>query len=460
MKKSITIKITGMQCISCEEKIADALKKKEGVVDAESSYEKSEVKITFEDSVISEKELINTIENAGYSIKQNKDSNTNFFALALGIITILILFYFVFSDIVSLDFTKIDSSTSITILFLIGLLTGFHCIGMCGGFVLSYSSRKDSSFFSHILYGSGKTLSYTLIGAFFGLVGSIFVFTDELRGYAALFAAVFLILYGIKMLDIFQQLRSFTLRAPSFITKFVSGNTKKDSSPLSIGLLNGLMIACGPLQAMYILAAGSGDIFIGAKLLFFFGLGTLLPMLSFGLIANLLSISLTHKIVKFSGVLVIFMGLLMLNNGFTLLGSGFFLDSAQNNIDSSGIIIEDGYQIIHMNVTYYGWEPNKFVLKKGVPVKWIINGKQISGCNNEIIVKDYNLRIPIKYGEQVIEFTPDKEGTIKWSCWMGMISGVFIVVDDFESNTLDLDVPVAPGSCNSCGGCSNSCLGG
>ena len=30
------------------------------------------------------------------------------------------------------------------------------------------------------------------------------------------------------------------------------------------------------------------------------------------------------------------------------------------------------------------WSPNKFVFKKDVPVKWIINGKEITGCNSAI----------------------------------------------------------------------------
>src|SRR5512134_498499 len=46
-------------------------------------------------------------------------------------------------------------------------------------------------------------------------------------------------------------------------------------SPLVIGLLNGLMLGCGPLQAMYIMAAGTGSAQEGATMLFFFGLGTL-----------------------------------------------------------------------------------------------------------------------------------------------------------------------------------------
>jgi plastocyanin domain-containing protein len=83
-----------------------------------------------------------------------------------------------------------------------------------------------------------------------------------------------------------------------------------------------------------------------------------------------------------------------------------------------------------MDVTSSGWSPNSFVLKKGVPVKWIINGKQLNGCNNAITVPAYNLSFNIKSGEQTIEFTPTQTGVVQWSCWMGMIQGTFVVRDD------------------------------
>ncbi|MEI7960829.1 MAG: cupredoxin domain-containing protein [archaeon] len=93
------------------------------------------------------------------------------------------------------------------------------------------------------------------------------------------------------------------------------------------------------------------------------------------------------------------------------------------------------YQVIHMDVTGAGYSPNSFVLKTGVPVKWIINGIKLNGCNSGIIVPEYKLNFKLKTGEQTIEFTPTKSGTIQWSCWMGMIQGTFIVKDDAQIST-------------------------
>ncbi len=87
-------------------------------------------------------------------------------------------------------------------------------------------------------------------------------------------------------------------------------------------------------------------------------------------------------------------------------------------------------QVINMTVDSMGWWPDTFVLQKGVKVKWVINVWDLTKCTNEIIVRDYGLDIKLKKGENIVEFTPDKKGTIRWSCWMHMVNGSFIVVDD------------------------------
>ena len=94
------------------------------------------------------------------------------------------------------------------------------------------------------------------------------------------------------------------------------------------------------------------------------------------------------------------------------------------------------YQIIKMNVTSSGWQPDSFVLKKGIPVKWIIDGQQLTGCNNGIKVPSLGLSFTIKPGIQTIEFTPTQTGLIQWSCWMGMIKGKFTVNDDIISSNI------------------------
>jgi len=408
--------------------------------------------------------------------KQPKGDSAKTLGWVFGIIGIIIAGYFILQLTDKIGLPQLSQNMGYGLLFVVGLLTGFHCIAMCGGFVVSYTAKAAQegrkSYTSHLMYAIGKTASYTIIGAIFGLVGSIIAFTPTMRGVAGVLAGMFLLLFGLKMLNIFPALRKIQFRTPRFITRFVGKESESQSSPLVIGLLNGLMIACGPLQAIYIMAAGTGSMVEGAKLLFVFALGTLPVMLGFGYLTSFISSKMTHKILKASGAIVMVLGLIMINNGLTLAGTGYDVGSIVKSVGaesqgSSGTVgalssnvalLNDGFQEIRMDVTASGWKPDTFVLQKGVPVKWIINGKEITNCNKAIQVPKLGLSFDIKPGEQTIEFTPTESGTIPWSCWMGMIPGTFIIKDDINNvNPEEIKANTAPsrpaGTCGMGGGC-------
>ena len=239
-------------------------------------------------------------------------------------------------------------------------------------------------------------------------------------------------------------------------------------SPLVTGLLNGLFIACGPLQAMYLYAAGTGSMFAGAISLAAFGLGTLPVMLGFGTLISKISHKTTGKILKVSAIIVLILGLIMINRGLAISGSSFTFDtikagllgiSANAGIDSAsaGANIVNGVQEINMNVAG-GYSPNSFVLKKGVPVRWNVNVQQLTGCNSEILANEYGINQRLKQGLNVIEFTPDKVGTFGFSCGMGMIRGSFIVTEDGIATQSQVQAATPPKGMQ-CGGSSGGGCG-
>ncbi|MDD1605771.1 MAG: sulfite exporter TauE/SafE family protein [Methylococcaceae bacterium] len=337
------------------------------------------------------------------------------------------------------DMPQMRSDMSYGLLLLIGFLTSFHCVGMCGPLILGYTARETAqghkSHITHLLYGIGKTLSYTVIGGLFGAFGAVVAFTPYTQGAVGVAAGFFLVLFGLHMLEIFPALNHFQFKTPSFVMRFIGKEYRKHSNPFVIGLLNGLMIICGPLQAMYVMAAGTGSWLEGAMVLFFFGLGTLPLLLGFGFLTSLLSKNLTPKLLKASGVIVMALGVIMFNRGLAVTGSGVDFNTlvARTSQYFSPIAAEtpacDTEQTIRMDVVKAGFVPNKFTLHKGIPVKWVIDGKEINECNKAIVVPQYNLKFDIKKGLQTIEFTPTETGVIPWSCWMGMIPGTFIVVE-------------------------------
>ncbi|NOU13538.1 MAG: sulfite exporter TauE/SafE family protein [Methylococcaceae bacterium] len=337
------------------------------------------------------------------------------------------------------DLTKFNEHLSVGLLVLIGFLTGFHCVGMCGPLILSYATKNAragyQSHFAHLLYGVGKTVSYTTIGGLLGAFGAIVAFTPFTRGAVGVAAGIFLILFGLHMLQVFPALSHFQFRTPGFVMRFIGKEYRKHSNPFVIGLLNGLMIICGPLQAMYVMAAGTGSWLEGAKILFFFGIGTLPLLLGFGFLTSLLSNNLTPKLLKVSGAFIIILGVLMINRGVALTGIGVDFHTLVVRVSQQLFpLVEQPFSIgkeqtITMDVTKTGYSPNQFTLHKGVPVKWIINAKELTDCNKVIVVPQYGLEIKLQPGVQVIEFTPAESGevVVPWSCWMGMIHGTFII---------------------------------
>ena len=437
-----------MTCSLCEKRVAKAAKSVEGVDSVSVDYGTGKARISYDpDKTIPEK-VFEKIEAEGYSCslpgdKKNEDKNS----LLSSIISILLVLagaYLLFGGFFDADMPDIDRDASLFLIFTLGLVTGFHCIAMCGGFVISYSTKHvagGKNFKSHLVYGASKTLSYTLIGGIFGLLGSFIVFTPMLKAIAAGLAGCFLLLYGLNMLGMIR----FRLKGPAFLEKYSNANS---SNPAAIGFANSLMLACGPLQAMYVLAAASGSALTGALYLLAFGLGTLPVLLGFGLLTSVISGRLTQNIIKYSGVIVILLGLVMLNRGLILSGTGYdyknlfgrqgvsqeqvtttFVSTTAGQVVTSTPPTSLAYQVIYMNVTARGWQPDTFTLKKGVPVKWVIDGQQITGCNKAIQVPKLGLQFDIKMGRQTVEFTPAEAGTVPWSCWMGMIDGKFIVVE-------------------------------
>ena len=91
----------------------------------------------------------------------------------------------------------------------------------------------QSSYLSHVIYGAAKSLSYALIGAISGLLGAIIAFTPMLRGVAGTMAGIFLVLFGLNMLNLFPVLRKIPLKLPNGITRFLGQHSRSRNRPLN-----------------------------------------------------------------------------------------------------------------------------------------------------------------------------------------------------------------------------------
>jgi sulfite exporter TauE/SafE/plastocyanin domain-containing protein len=448
------LRIGGMTCISCQNKIEKKLRNTAGIEKAEVSYNAGTALVTFDTDIISYQSITGIIENLGYSVIPDQGRERKETGRTVGILMIIASLYLFLEQSgllnVLVPSQLADKTMGYGMLFLIGLITSVHCVAMCGGINLSQCIPKSgqeelnqgrlAAFRPAFLYNLGRVISYTAVGFLAGGLGAAVTFSNTFQGVLKLAAGIFMVIMGINMLGIFPWLRRLNPRMPKFIAVRIQKQKAKSSSPFFVGLLNGLM-PCGPLQAMQIYALSTGNPFSGALSMFLFSIGTVPLMFFLGALSTVLSKKFSSRVMTAGAVLVVVLGLSMFTQGVSLAGispSAILpgLDGISGNQqESSGQIkIEDGVQVINSTLSP-GRYPN-IKVQAGIPVKWIIDAPagSINGCNNRMIIREYGIEYSFHTGENVVEFTPDKTGKIPYSCWMGMIRGSINVTKEGETD--------------------------
>jgi sulfite exporter TauE/SafE/copper chaperone CopZ len=431
------LNIDGMSCHSCEKVLKSSIKNLDGITKVSASFNDKTVTVKYDEQKVSRDDIIAVIEKEGYTLKNN--SSNNF--VIISIIAILIL-YLALKDTNIFNFIpEVDQSMNYGILFVVGLLTSLHCIAMCGGINMSVSinhqlknkdKSKKNTIIPGMLYNLGRVTSYTIIGGIVGLIGSVISFSPDAKNLVSVVVGLFMIGLGINMTGIIKNKKLFNFPIPKFITSFLIKQKRRVSSPYTIGLINGFM-PCGPLQSMQVYALGTGSFFYGAISMFFFALGTVPLMIIVSLMSSFLSAKMSVTLKKISAVFIIFLGLIMLNRGIDF---NTLIPKNEPTIPKSAITaeIKDGYQ--EVTTRFYRGQYVPIVVQKGIPVRWtiVINGGDLNGCNNKIYIAKYNLTVPLDFGENIVEFTPDESGAFRYTCWMNMLRSTIYVVDSLEIN--------------------------
>lgn len=464
MEKNIikrVLSIDGMTCAGCENKIEFTLKKLDGIEEVKAMFTSANVYVTYDSNTVRLQQIIDAIEKLDYRVLNNPMSQplaegsrkpaktgTHNMGQLLGAGIIIFALYNLIKNTVGFNFIpQIDQTMGLGVLFIAGLLTSLHCIAMCGGINLSVSVRynagntgsKASRLMPGLLYNLGRLAAYTLVGGLAGALGSVVSFSGTAKGIVAVLSGIFMIIMGLNMLNIFPWLRKFNPRLPKALGAKVYSSAG-GKGPLFVGLLSGLM-PCGPLQAMQLYALGTGSFATGALSMFLFSLGTMPLMFGFGAISSILSSKFTGKLLKVSAALVIVLGVIMLNRGMSL--SGFNLMSSVAGASGSysktanTAKVENGIQVVSTKLEDGRYQP--ITVQKGIPVRWniIVEAGELNGCNNPVNIPEYNIQKKLSVGDNIIEFTPEKEGYFIYTCWMGMIRSNIRVVEDTSNFSID-----------------------
>ncbi len=182
---------------------------------------------------------------------------------------------------------------SIFAVFLVGLLGGVHCLGMCGSIVGIFTSQvpKDAARWPfHLAYSSGRIASYAAAGALVGAVGQAgLLMRDAVPVQHLLFAlsSLMLIALGLYLAGIWGAVRQLEQmggglwkRLQPYSTYMLPVNTVPRA--LGLGALWG-WLPCGLVYSVLLTALASGSAMQGALIMLAFGLGTLPNLLAIGL---------------------------------------------------------------------------------------------------------------------------------------------------------------------------------
>lgn len=214
----------------------------------------------------------------------------------------------------------------------LGLLTGFHCVGMCGpiALVLPLNNKTlGTKLLSALLYNIGRTVTYASMGAVFGIIGAGFSLAG-FQKWISIFMGAFMIA-SVVFPKINQMLyqgsgdSKFMNSIKKQLAKYFQQASYK--SLFITGLLNGLL-PCGMVYMAIAGAIAVGTLQGSILFMAFFGLGTIPMMFLMSMIGNFASLKLKHFINKIIPIVVIIVGSLFILRGLEL-GIPFISPPAQ-----------------------------------------------------------------------------------------------------------------------------------
>ncbi|MDD1422253.1 sulfite exporter TauE/SafE family protein [Dolichospermum sp. ST_sed1] len=220
------------------------------------------------------------------------------------------------------------------LIMLLGFLGSFgHCFGMCGPLTVAFSLSKQQEnptwqqqLKFHTLLNLGRMLSYALVGAGIGAIGSVLVESGQLAGvgsdlrrWIAIITGMMLIWFGLGQVkpDFLPHIPLLHPILKGNLHNRLSAGMMKLSAqtqwwtPALLGMTWGLM-PCGFLYAAQIKAAATGNLWEGAAIMLAFGMGTLPIMLGVGVSTALISKDQRSQLFRLGGWVTMIIGTITL----------------------------------------------------------------------------------------------------------------------------------------------------
>lgn len=338
------------------------------------------------------------------------------------------------------------------VIFLTGLTVGgVGCMAVQGGLLASaITSRqevkgdKTGKLWPVAAFLIAKLAVYTLLGLLLGLFGQALSISDSVRITMQAAAGLYMITVGLNLLNVHPVFRYAVIQPPRFLAKSVRNQAKSANlfAPAFLGAMT-IFIPCGTTLAMEALAISTGNPLVGAAIMGVFVLGTSPLFFGLGYLTSILSGSHQQKLFKLAAVLVLYLGIISFNASLVVAGSPVTLQSlwsrvpieinlggeGSNSAEPGLPKIVDGVQVVDINVRSGGYDPSDIKIRKGVPVRLNLITHGVYSCARAFRIPSLGVgkNLPAE-GSETLEFTPQQEGRIMFSCSMGMYNGFFEVI--------------------------------
>jgi uncharacterized protein len=207
--------------------------------------------------------------------------------------------------------------------FIFGLISSFHCIGMCGPIAMMLPVERNNPVkktLQIITYQLGRLTAYGSIGLLFGLLGKGF-FLAGIQQQLSVFIGIAMILIILIPERIFARY-NFSKPVYRWISKMKQSlgshfKNKSFKSLYIIGLLNGFL-PCGMVYVALFGAIAMQSASYGVFYMMLFGLGTVPLMSSVVYMNSFLTVRMRNKIQKVIPYVGVAIGILFILRGLGL----------------------------------------------------------------------------------------------------------------------------------------------
>lgn len=447
--KQIAIPINGMHCRSCEIMVGDELRTLPGVVKARVSAKAGKAFITVS-RIPSESEITKAVAAAGYEVAISKRPLISrdrrvYLDAVIGLATVSVILLFAAIIDVGAITNLSTSGTSIGLVALaVGLTAGFStCMALIGGLVLAISAQfaekhptatTVQKFRPHVYFNLGRIISFIILGAAIGAVGSLFQMNGIMLGVLTIGVGAVMVLLGLQLTGIFPRL-GHTLALPGKVGEFfgLSKKSNREYSHARSMLLGAatFFLPCGFTQAMQLFAISTGSPVSGAIIMGAFAIGTAPGLLGIGGLTSVVKGVFAKRFFRVVGVGVVAMALINISSGYNLLGLGSLLPSG----DSTPISAAPSQKAAVLSATYRlstGLQPRELTAKVGEPTVIEVDVKENGqGCMSTIMIPGMVNRPQYLAAGKTIKmsFTPKRAGDVYITCAMGIAHGTLKVIE-------------------------------